>query len=207
VKWGAVAALVEGCCKVTKWVELTMSTTLLSGSGSSNGLAAGRKPASRLIQAAWRASTEWIAIAPANTLRDWISGADGEAGLLERDRGGDEFRGIAGRVSEMKLGTIGRARPQGIAEEPDVRLLVAADDLRELARLACQVSVAQGLGVERGLQSLDQQPKREDLLIVRRRSLRTRSSRELRGVDGASTNRPQHRERAPEQTRPRQAGD
>ena len=56
--------LVCGSFSVTKWVELTIWTTLASLSGSSNAWAAGRKPASRLIQAAWRASTEWIASAP-----------------------------------------------------------------------------------------------------------------------------------------------
>ena len=57
--------LVCGSFNVTKWVALTISTTFASFSGSSNACAAGRNPASRLIQAAWRASTEWIASAPA----------------------------------------------------------------------------------------------------------------------------------------------
>ena len=57
--------LVCGVFNVTKWVELTIWTTLASFSGSSNAFGAGRNPASRLIHAAWRASTEWIASAPA----------------------------------------------------------------------------------------------------------------------------------------------
>ena len=44
--------LVWGTFSVTKWVELTISTTLASSSGSSNACAAGRNPASRLIHAA-----------------------------------------------------------------------------------------------------------------------------------------------------------
>jgi hypothetical protein len=75
VKPGLCLELMTGPRSTTKWVELTISTTLASGSGSSNAVLAGTIPASLLNQAACRASTEWIATAAARNSGAWSLGS------------------------------------------------------------------------------------------------------------------------------------
>ncbi len=74
VNGGAFAALVRGLL-TTKRVFPTRRSVSASLDGWSNGSTAGCSPAMYRIQAAWRASTEWMPTAAASTSGDSILGA------------------------------------------------------------------------------------------------------------------------------------
>jgi hypothetical protein len=60
--------------RATKCVRSTIRVVRAREIGSSNGPATGALPASRRIQAAWRASTEWMAIADSRYPRSAMRG-------------------------------------------------------------------------------------------------------------------------------------
>src|SRR5205823_14563217 len=74
VYFGFVVDVLLGCA-VTKCVEATIAFTSGIGFPWSNAVAAGVTPARNRIQAACRASTEWIEIAAARSWGDLIRAA------------------------------------------------------------------------------------------------------------------------------------
>ena len=98
--------LAAAAVRTTKCVSSTIASVARFERGSSNASAAGISPASRRIQAAWRASTEWMASAghevgaALDQRRLGLVGRDRE--VLEGDRGLAEALGVLGRAAEVE---------------------------------------------------------------------------------------------------------
>ena len=120
---------------------------------------------------------------------DRLPVVDAKPGLLQRDGGGEELRGISDRVAELEVGESPGGGAERRFQEVRVLMLLFADDLGELMRLAGEMCAAQRLGIKRGLEALDQQPEGEDLLVGGGRPVRIRRRSELGGADGGAGER------------------
>src|SRR6476661_4700619 len=86
----------------------------------------------------------------------------GDAGVLERLRGGLELGLVGGRTPEVELRPLDRGMTQSALQEAHVCDLVRLDDARELPELAAELALGDSLAVERRLQVLERQREVEN---------------------------------------------
>ena len=166
---------------VMKPVFLTAARICAFVSGLSNASGAGAIWRRCRIQAACRASTEWIDAAAARiafvlTCRD-LTRIGRHAGVLEQLRGRLERRLVlVVRALEVERGLLDSSAAERLLQEGDVRRLMLRHHIDEVARVALEdAGVLARAGVELGLEVLERQGEVEDRdIALRRRSLRDR---------------------------------